>query len=50
MSRSRGATCAGDLQRRLEYFDWAKNVVDRLRGVHPRLEKAFDEAYSRRPG
>jgi len=39
-----------DLQRRLEYFDWAKSVVDRLRGVHPRLEKAFDEAYSRRPG
>jgi guanosine-3',5'-bis(diphosphate) 3'-pyrophosphohydrolase len=38
-----------DLKRRAEYFDWAKNVVDRLRGAHPRLEKAFDDAYSKRP-
>ena len=27
------------LERRREYFDWAKSVVDRLRGVHPRLEE-----------
>jgi guanosine-3',5'-bis(diphosphate) 3'-pyrophosphohydrolase len=38
-----------DVQRRREYFDWAKRVVDGVRGVHPRLETAFDEAYSRRP-
>jgi guanosine-3',5'-bis(diphosphate) 3'-pyrophosphohydrolase len=38
-----------DLNRRGEYFDWAKSVVDRLRGAHPRLEKAFDDAYSKRP-
>jgi guanosine-3',5'-bis(diphosphate) 3'-pyrophosphohydrolase len=38
-----------DLARRQEYFDWAKRVVDRLRGVHPRLEAIFDEAYRRRP-
>jgi guanosine-3',5'-bis(diphosphate) 3'-pyrophosphohydrolase len=38
-----------DLARRREYFDWAKEVVDRLRGVHPRLEAAFDAAYARRP-
>jgi guanosine-3',5'-bis(diphosphate) 3'-pyrophosphohydrolase len=38
-----------DLKRRAEYFDWAKSVVDRLRGAHPRLEKAFDEAYAKRP-
>ncbi len=38
-----------DLQRRREYFDWAKRVVDRLRGVHPRLEAAFDAAFARRP-
>ena len=31
-----------DLTRRREYFDWAKRVVDGLRGVHPRLEAAFD--------
>ena len=38
-----------DLQRRQRYFDWAKQVVDRLRGVHPVLETAFDEAYRQRP-
>jgi guanosine-3',5'-bis(diphosphate) 3'-pyrophosphohydrolase len=38
-----------DLARRSEYFDWAKRVVDGLRGTHGGLEKAFDEAYSRRP-
>jgi GTP diphosphokinase / guanosine-3',5'-bis(diphosphate) 3'-diphosphatase len=36
-----------DLQRRKEYFEWAKQVVDGLRGVHPRLETAFDEAYAK---
>ena len=38
-----------DLVRRREYFDWAKAVIDRLRGVHPRLEAAFDAAFARRP-
>jgi guanosine-3',5'-bis(diphosphate) 3'-pyrophosphohydrolase len=38
-----------DLGRRREYFDWAKQVVDRLRGAHARLEAAFDGAYARRP-
>lgn len=37
------------LQRRQEYFDWARSVVDRVRGVHPRLEALFDEAYAGRP-
>jgi guanosine-3',5'-bis(diphosphate) 3'-pyrophosphohydrolase len=36
-----------DLQRRREYFDWAKQVVDRLRGVNARLEDAFDAAYAK---
>ena len=31
------------------YFDWAKEVVDGLRGANPRLERIFDEAYSRKP-
>ncbi|MEN8260473.1 MAG: HD domain-containing protein [Pseudomonadota bacterium] len=39
-----------NLARRQEYFDWAKQVIDRLRGVHPRLESVFDEAYRSRPG
>ena len=33
------------VQRRIVYFEWAKEVVDGLRGVNPRLEAAFDEAY-----
>ena len=37
------------LERRQEYFDWARAVIDRLRGVHPPLEAIFDEAYARRP-
>ena len=37
------------LERRREYFDWAKRVVDRLRGVHPGLEAVFDAAYASRP-
>ena len=38
-----------DLARRREYFEWAKKVVDGVRGAHPRLEAAFDAAYSKRP-
>ncbi len=37
------------MERRREYFDWAKRVVDRLRGVHPALEAVFDDAYARKP-
>ena len=38
-----------DLQRRQKYFDWARQVVDQIRGIHPQLEAAFDEAYRQRP-
>ena len=38
-----------EMQRRQEYFDWALAVIDGLRGVHPVLEKIFDETYARRP-
>jgi guanosine-3',5'-bis(diphosphate) 3'-pyrophosphohydrolase len=38
-----------DLARRREYFDWARQVIDGLRGTHARLEAAFDAAYARRP-
>jgi guanosine-3',5'-bis(diphosphate) 3'-pyrophosphohydrolase len=37
------------LSRQREYFDWAKRVVDAMRGAHPRLEALFDEAYRSRP-
>lgn len=36
------------LERRREYFDWAKRVIDQLRGTHTELENLFDQAYSRR--
>jgi len=37
------------LERRREYFDWARSVIDQLRGVDPVLEAAFDRAYGARP-
>ncbi len=37
------------LDRKQAYFDWAKNVVDGLRGSHPELERRFDGIYARRP-
>ena len=38
-----------DLQRRQEYFEWARRVIDGLRGTHPKLEAAFDAAFRRKP-
>lgn len=35
--------------RQQAYFDWAKSVIDGLRGVHPVLEEIFDEAFRQRP-
>lgn len=37
------------LERRREYFDWAKRVVDGLPKVNAALEQAFDEAWRARP-
>jgi guanosine-3',5'-bis(diphosphate) 3'-pyrophosphohydrolase len=37
------------LQRKREYFDWAREVIDQLRGTHADLEAMFDEIYERRP-
>ena len=37
------------LERQQKYFDWAKEVVDRIRGVHPDLERRFDEVCAQRP-
>jgi guanosine-3',5'-bis(diphosphate) 3'-pyrophosphohydrolase len=37
------------LRRQIEYFDWAKSVIDGMRGTHVRLEALFDEVYARRP-
>ena len=32
-------------KRKAEYFEWAKKVIDGVRGVHPKLENLFDETY-----
>lgn len=37
------------VERKREYFDWAKEVVDRLRGTSPKLERRFDQLYRQRP-
>jgi (p)ppGpp synthase/HD superfamily hydrolase len=34
-----------DEERKREYFDWAKRVVDGCRGVNAKLEATFDEAW-----
>jgi guanosine-3',5'-bis(diphosphate) 3'-pyrophosphohydrolase len=36
-------------ERRREYFEWAKRVVDRLPQVNPALKAAFDAAYAAKP-
>lgn len=35
------------VERRREYFDWAKAVVDRFPAVDPNLRREFDSVYSR---
>jgi GTP diphosphokinase / guanosine-3',5'-bis(diphosphate) 3'-diphosphatase len=37
------------IERRREYFDWAKSVVDQLRDTNTRLERRFDLLYRHRP-
>lgn len=37
------------LERKREYFDWARAVIDQLRGTNTRLEELFDKIYSRKP-
>jgi GTP diphosphokinase / guanosine-3',5'-bis(diphosphate) 3'-diphosphatase len=45
-----GAPPAGwSVERKREYFDWAKKVVDQMRGTHAALEARFDAEYAKRP-
>jgi guanosine-3',5'-bis(diphosphate) 3'-pyrophosphohydrolase len=37
------------IDRKREYFDWAKQVIDRLRGVNAKLEELFDIEYAKKP-
>lgn len=41
------AEWSGDRKR--QYFDWAKRVVDEVRGTNERLERRFDRLYRQRP-
>lgn len=34
-------------ERKLEYFEWSKRVVNGLRGMNPALEEEFDRVYRR---
>jgi len=36
-----------EVKEKLEYFNWAKKVVDNCRGVNAGLEASFDEVYKR---
>jgi guanosine-3',5'-bis(diphosphate) 3'-pyrophosphohydrolase len=36
-------------ERKREYFDWVKTVVDQIRGTNPRLERRFDQLYGQKP-
>jgi guanosine-3',5'-bis(diphosphate) 3'-pyrophosphohydrolase len=37
------------IERQRAYFDWAKEVVDQLRGVNAELEQRFDQIYKKKP-
>lgn len=37
------------MERRRAYFEWAKAVIDGLRGAHPGLEHLFDDAWRLKP-
>jgi GTP diphosphokinase / guanosine-3',5'-bis(diphosphate) 3'-diphosphatase len=38
-----------ELERRQAYFDWARDVIQGIRGTHACLEALFDEIYQKRP-
>lgn len=37
------------IERKREYFDWSKAVIDQVRGTNKKLEKIFDELYAAKP-
>jgi GTP diphosphokinase / guanosine-3',5'-bis(diphosphate) 3'-diphosphatase len=43
------APAGWNIERKREYFDWAKNVIDGLPDIHPVLKGLFMQAYARRP-
>ncbi len=37
------------VERRRQYFDWARSVVDEVRGMNRAVERRFDPLYRQRP-
>jgi guanosine-3',5'-bis(diphosphate) 3'-pyrophosphohydrolase len=37
------------VERKREYFEWAKKVIDQVRGTNQKLERRFDRLYRKRP-
>lgn len=37
------------LERKREYFDWSRAVIDQVRGTNKKLENIFDELYAAKP-
>jgi guanosine-3',5'-bis(diphosphate) 3'-pyrophosphohydrolase len=46
---TRSPPATWDVERKRAYFDWARRVVDGVRGRNARLEALFDEAFRSRP-
>ena len=37
-----------NVERKRDYFNWTKQVIDQVRDVHPGLEAIFGQAYEKR--
>jgi guanosine-3',5'-bis(diphosphate) 3'-pyrophosphohydrolase len=37
------------IERKRQYFDWSKKVIDQVRGTNPKLERRFDQLFRQRP-
>jgi guanosine-3',5'-bis(diphosphate) 3'-pyrophosphohydrolase len=37
------------IERKRQYFDWAKKVIDQVRGANPKLERRFGQLFRQRP-
>jgi len=44
---SRSPPIGWSRERRAEYFTWARQVVEPMRGISPKLERLFDDAFAR---
>lgn len=43
------APAGWSVERKREYFDWAKAVIDQIRGTNTKLERRFDQLFRQRP-